>query len=166
MPVYFVHNESEGTVKIGKAIDVPKRVRQLQTASSAPLRLLGQILGGHPEERRIHRDLKEHRRRGEWFEANGTVMEYVRRVLDQNRTARTVQEELDRRSDCRYGLRGVRVLILPIDLTAEIQYSVWGAGQELFLTFDLDGERQKFAASDCLLLSDWPVVCRCWCADE
>ena len=68
-------------VKIGIAVDPHKRLKQLQTGSSAELRLLG-IIGFDSQadaryvERILHKKCGEHSVRGEWFAFDPTVEEF------------------------------------------------------------------------------------------
>ena len=54
-------------VKIGFTTDVAQRVRQLQTGSAAPLRVLEQVIGTPAIETFFHRVLRRRHIRGEWF---------------------------------------------------------------------------------------------------
>lgn len=69
--VYFI-SDSVGSVKIGKADNVVKRVKELQTASSEHLKLLGTITcsdssNAHNVEKLLHSVLQKQHKRGEWF---------------------------------------------------------------------------------------------------
>jgi hypothetical protein len=69
--IYFVQCwPSDGTryVKIGTAIDVQARIRELQCGNPIELELLGTIVGGRKTEAWIHRRFAELRVGGEWFE--------------------------------------------------------------------------------------------------
>lgn len=69
--LYVIAESADGPVKIGVANNPEKRLSQLQTGSSGELRLF------HSEpceadkasevERRIHQELRPHRKKGEWF---------------------------------------------------------------------------------------------------
>jgi hypothetical protein len=56
---------AEGHVKIGRSKNVPKRLGQLQSASSEPLRVIHEL--DFDCEASLHGRLKKHRIRGEWF---------------------------------------------------------------------------------------------------
>lgn len=60
---YFISNGV--SVKIGRSNHVSRRLRELQTSSSRPLRLLLVLEGDH--EREFHRRLAGYREGGEWF---------------------------------------------------------------------------------------------------
>lgn len=63
--VYFV---SDGTaVKIGRSLDVKRRVAQLQKANPRPVVLLGVFAGGAAAEAYFHGAFRLSRIHGEWF---------------------------------------------------------------------------------------------------
>jgi hypothetical protein len=70
MPVYFVREESNGPIKIGRASQVQRRVTQLQTGNSVQLQLLGWIMSScdAATERGLHESYNNFRLRGEWFQ--------------------------------------------------------------------------------------------------
>lgn len=72
--VYFAQRGASGPIKIGTAENVVSRLSQLQTGSPEQLRLLLRIRGGYAVERMIHTQLREHRIRGEWFNAARDVI--------------------------------------------------------------------------------------------
>ena len=64
--VYFVWAMWTANFKIGTSIH-PGRIRDLQTASPVPLKLLGLMDGGLKEERQLHAEYSPYRIHGEWF---------------------------------------------------------------------------------------------------
>lgn len=114
MPVYFIQAGEIGHVKIGHATNVATRLRELQTANSAELRLLRTIAGGFQEEAWFHEYFSHYRVRGEWFEFHAgmlTVMpsgdlpavarttwarpDVIRRVLDAAGSASALARHLN-----------------------------------------------------------------------
>lgn len=79
--VYFVEAGKGGSIKIGTAIDVPSRIRDLQGANAKKLRLLVVIRGDHKTERELHRRFASERLNGEWFKGNGAVRTFVNELL-------------------------------------------------------------------------------------
>jgi hypothetical protein len=75
--IYFIRSGNDGPIKIGRARDVARRVRTLQTASAAPLVLLGVIPGDGKVERRLHRRFAANRIRGEWFRATPELLAHI-----------------------------------------------------------------------------------------
>lgn len=65
MFTYFVQRGEDGPIKIGRAQNIPKRMKELATGCAEPLRLLAFLEGNH--ERRLHKKLHAHRMCGEWF---------------------------------------------------------------------------------------------------
>lgn len=96
--IYFVEADGAGAIKIGFVAgeDAADRVRDLQTGSPVPLRLLGTMPGTLQDENDLHRRFASARIHGEWFRptpellaiippsaaplACGPVREDVRRV--------------------------------------------------------------------------------------
>jgi hypothetical protein len=84
--IYFIENQLSGrtsnAIKIGYAAeDAEQRRRLFQTGSPDPLVILGTIEGSVREEKRLHRKLARHRRRGEWFDANDDVRAEMERLI-------------------------------------------------------------------------------------
>lgn len=73
---YAIQNEA-GSIKIGKSLDVERRLDELQCASSEALTLLGWI--DRDVEEQLHRELATHRVSGEWFAAAAPVLAALRR---------------------------------------------------------------------------------------
>lgn len=63
--VYFI--ECGETVKIGKALDVSRRMKSLQTGQSSPHKLLAAIPTHAAFEQALHVRFKHLHQRGEWF---------------------------------------------------------------------------------------------------
>jgi len=63
--VYLVHAEGTDLYKIGKAVDVGKRIADLQTSSPHKLRVLAVVKG--TKEKSLHARYKQFRQHGEWF---------------------------------------------------------------------------------------------------
>lgn len=91
--VYFV--ECAGRIKIGFSNDVAARLRQLSTGAPGKLNLIATIEGPHRLERAIHRHLKAHRVKGEWFEDRPEVRTVIAELVASGATAiGFVHEEL------------------------------------------------------------------------
>lgn len=65
MAVYFAR--AGDLVKIGHAVDVPKRIHTLQCGHPLPLTVVREIPGGRGVERAFHRHFSHLAARGEWF---------------------------------------------------------------------------------------------------
>jgi hypothetical protein len=81
--VYFVRQGDY--IKIGVSIDVPARVRGLQTSSPTPLELLAVLPGKEPEEKSLHVRFSHLRASGEWFRAAPELLDYIAKVGDPDR---------------------------------------------------------------------------------
>jgi hypothetical protein len=80
--VYFILNQDSNAIKIGRARDLTKRMKALQTSSPAKLKLLKsvQVEGGKEAqelEQSLHRQFNEIRLAGEWFKAEASLLEYI-----------------------------------------------------------------------------------------
>jgi hypothetical protein len=168
--VYFIHDEEGGKVKVGFTADLAERQRQARTFNANRLVLLGTVQGDRKDESRIQQTFQSWHIQGEWFRADDAFLDAVRIMVASRGTARTVQDELLRRNNCRFGLAGVMVAM---NGTAHqpfrILSSSWGANSQLLLKLepaDVPGDDDfvltRVPASRCALLSDWPVTCRCW----
>lgn len=80
--VYFILDANSNAIKIGWAKDVNKRMRTFQTSSPARLRLLKSVkvkgaVAAQELERSLHQRFHANRLIGEWFKAEGDLLEYV-----------------------------------------------------------------------------------------
>jgi T5orf172 domain len=83
--VYFILNEDSNAIKIGRAKDLAKRMKALQTSSPAQLKLIKsvQVESGEAAqalEQSLHRQFGEIRLAGEWFKAEAHLLEYISQV--------------------------------------------------------------------------------------
>ena len=76
--VYFIANGSE--VKIGRAINVSRRLRELQVASVTKLRILAAVPAHPGLERDIHRAFARFRKIGEWYALKDDLARFVGQV--------------------------------------------------------------------------------------
>lgn len=75
MFTYFIQAESGGPIKIGKAVDVAKRLASLQTGSVEKLVVLGWFDGDR--EREFHAQFAAFRVSGEWFAPDSSLVGFV-----------------------------------------------------------------------------------------
>lgn len=81
--VYFIQAASGGPIKIGRAIDIDRRLVQLQTASPEPLIVLAVIEnGGHAKERELHKQFAEYRLQGEWFMPCEELISFISQITE------------------------------------------------------------------------------------
>lgn len=83
--VYFILNEDSNAIKIGRAKNLEKRMKALQTSSPAKLKLIKAIqVDGNKKaqglERSLHQQFREIRLTGEWFRAAANLREYIHRL--------------------------------------------------------------------------------------
>lgn len=82
--IYVVLRRDTDEVKIGIAVDVRLRMRDLQIASAGPLELVAQFRGGRAAELEAHRLFAAYHIRGEWFRADPEILEWARKNGAQN----------------------------------------------------------------------------------
>lgn len=80
--VYFI--QQSDAVKIGWSRNVDARMRALQTAASAPLRLLGTLAGTREVERSLHKRFRALRTHGEWFRATDDLIRVIPWLCDSD----------------------------------------------------------------------------------
>ena len=78
MPVYFIQDVEQGYIKIGQSEEPEKRLRQLQTGNPNELRLLWVDHQGDYIEAELHREFREHRVSGEWFQPSDELLERIK----------------------------------------------------------------------------------------
>ena len=77
--IYFIQSGDDGPIKIGQAQDVFRRLSGLQVASPETLKVIGVIEGVSPKhEKRLHRRFAKYRIRGEWFQPNAEIRNFIR----------------------------------------------------------------------------------------
>ena len=80
--VYFILNKDSNAIKIGRAKDLEKRIKTLQTSSPAELQLIKSVQveegkEAHELEQSLHKQFSEIRLSGEWFKAEANLLEYI-----------------------------------------------------------------------------------------
>jgi predicted GIY-YIG superfamily endonuclease len=90
--VYFIQNEDSNAIKIGRARDLSKRMKALQTSSPAQLKLVVAIQVNDSKEaedleKSLHRQFWKIRISGEWFRAEPELLEYI-----QNQRSISIQD--------------------------------------------------------------------------
>ncbi len=86
--IYFIQCPERIAVKIGVATDVDRRLKALQIGCPDKLNLIGTMNGGFTEERELHRKLRGHRIRGEWYHLNSKVWHEISGLIHQGSTYR------------------------------------------------------------------------------
>jgi len=83
--VYFVGSEGSRLIKIGKASNYDKRLRELQCGSASKLHMIGLMPGGKPVEAKLHKRFHHLHDHGEWYEGTDELWEFiVRNTTDPN----------------------------------------------------------------------------------
>lgn len=79
--VYFVQEGLRGPIKIGRAVDISKRMGLLQCGNSQELVFLGHILSDFDSElmeQKLHSHFRDYRIRGEWFEPCAELLAFCK----------------------------------------------------------------------------------------
>lgn len=77
--VYLILDADNNRVKIGHSRHPLKRLRQLQTGSSAKLILIGVIAAAIEVEKRLHDEMHEHHVHSEWFSGGEDAVKWLNR---------------------------------------------------------------------------------------
>lgn len=77
--IYFIQAGEDGPIKIGFSKDPDSRLRTLQTAHTAKLKMLHHQVGTKADEGRLHHRFKNIRIKGEWFEASPSLLDFIRK---------------------------------------------------------------------------------------
>lgn len=75
--VYFIQAGNDGPIKVGIAVDVDKRLRQLQCGCWLALRVLLIVPGTARDESDALRQLWKHRLYGEWLSPDTEVLDFI-----------------------------------------------------------------------------------------
>lgn len=75
---YFIGGD-EGAIKIGRTINLPVRLKDIQSCSPIVVRVLATRRGGE-RERLYHRLYAEHRLSGEWFTRHPDILDEITRL--------------------------------------------------------------------------------------
>jgi hypothetical protein len=104
------HRYSGLHVKIGKAKDVRKRLRNLQTGTSSQLIVHALEPGSHELEQVRHKQFESDRRQGEWFACSPALMQHMFSIWYRNRVLPPEHQTeilmLQDRIDILKGIRG------------------------------------------------------------
>lgn len=101
MWLYLLREPKKHFLKIGISGDVEKRRRSLITASGRELILIdawhGTTETARGWEKRVHKKLKRHRARGEWFRCHPSKAEWIIERHVQNSTPRMLRPHVCQR---------------------------------------------------------------------
>lgn len=75
--IYFIQEGDDGPVKIGFSNNPGRRLQQLKTSTSKPLKLLAVIEGDAGKERELHAAFQEHHISREWFKPVTDIFLYI-----------------------------------------------------------------------------------------
>ena len=78
--LYFVLNPDTNLVKIGRSCDIDTRIKQLECECGVELTLVDYWKGLGYKEDEVHKHLNKYRIKGEWFEHNVFLLEYIKNI--------------------------------------------------------------------------------------
>jgi len=108
--VYFIESGSGGPIKIGIAIDVGKRLRQIQVGNPHPLAVLLEIPGGEEREGRLHALFREDRIHGEWFRRSPAILTFIARSITEASSLQQAKQDRAVRESGEHCARVARAL--------------------------------------------------------
>lgn len=81
--VYVLGSQGSHTVKIGRTVDLVKRLSDIQRMSPSRLEVLWSHPGGAGLETRLHRHFRNLRSHGEWFVFEDSPVEAIKQAVEQ-----------------------------------------------------------------------------------
>lgn len=79
MAVYFIRDAEKPEVKIGYSYSPVGRLKVLKSQYRRELQLLKTLPGARAEEAAFHRQFKQYRLHGEWFQLTGELVKFIGR---------------------------------------------------------------------------------------
>jgi hypothetical protein len=83
--VYFIQGATTGRIKIGESMNVPERLRALQSAASETLELL--LVIRNSRDSTYHKRFRKERVKGEWHSSSARLLDFIRSRKQKARTA-------------------------------------------------------------------------------
>lgn len=76
--VYFIRNPDDELIKIGKTIDLHRRMQMLRVQTRCKnLEIIGVIDGGSEKEEELHAKFSKNRKFGEWFSTSHDMDQFI-----------------------------------------------------------------------------------------
>jgi hypothetical protein len=92
--LYFIRNELTLAIKIGRANNVQRRLRELQAANCQRLSVVVVVPGaGSLWEKQLHRAFDDEYLSGEWFSPSAQLLELIDRIVAAGENGRGVVDE-------------------------------------------------------------------------
>lgn len=80
--VYFLQQNADGPIKIGRTRNIVSRIAQMASSNSCEIIVRAIIPGSLDLETQLHDRFVAHRIRGEWFHPHQTILEYIASLPD------------------------------------------------------------------------------------
>ena len=78
--VYLVRSSLTGLFKIGITENLKRRVRSLENSQGGSIEIISAVPGDRELERSLHDRFEQHRKIGEWFNADNSILEAFTRL--------------------------------------------------------------------------------------
>ncbi len=75
--IYFLYDDKNNSIKVGRSVGVTKRIKNLQTGSSSKLKLIYQCPARTAWDKLIKTELSNYKIRNEWFVADKNVFKFI-----------------------------------------------------------------------------------------
>lgn len=79
-PLVYFAGPVDGPIKIGRAVNLARRMKEIKCAHPAPVHVWATTPGGSLEEALYHNLLATHRVHGEWFARHPDVLSAIERL--------------------------------------------------------------------------------------
>jgi hypothetical protein len=120
--------DGETYVKIGRATNLRTRLGGIQCGNPITLDFLGCMYGGDPEEKELHRFLRQYRARGEWFRYSAPVAQFISNLnlfniwgmREDKCEEETICEDYDRENDSSFEVAGTDSFTMGCEHTSEV----------------------------------------------
>jgi len=119
--------DGETYVKIGRATNLRTRLGGIQCGNPITLEFLGCMYGGDPEEKEMHRFLRQYRARGEWFRYSAPVAQFISNLNLFNIEGKVedkcddeICEDYDRETDSTFEVAGTDGFTMGCEHTSEM----------------------------------------------
>ena len=79
--IYFIRSGAEGPIKVGTCHEgaLAARLSALQIGNPNPCEIIATMDGDRDIERQIHVVFRQHNQRGEWFDPDPEVLDFIKR---------------------------------------------------------------------------------------
>ena len=149
--VYFIECGTSDRIKIGWALDPPKRLKQLQTGASTKLKLLAAFPGTVKDEKMLHWIYADRHWHGEWFRPDDRILARIKKAIDKHgptpwdRSATKVLPQVqpvlsEPFDDERWRLQSLNMMLDAIE-AGDVKFRWWEQRTEAYYMAQLENRR-------------------------